>query len=755
MLHNHSSNSYRTPIILKGAIAALTLSALAPDCLQAAPVNWDGGAADANWQTSANWLEDVAPLPNDILVFSGVARLNPVNDFTTGTQFDGIDFDALAGPFTLTGNGITLNGNIRSASTNLQRINLDLDLNANREVDTVAGGTVEIGGAISGTSFGLTKTGAGTLVLSGFNSYTGATTITSGTLNYTGSGTSGMLLAGGETGRGVLSINTAGALVFRGDGAGFNSVGGKAGVNSTTGAGAVIQTDGSVTVGSSAGYLEMGTDIGTGADKSTYGSYTLAGGTLTTSGSPGNGSGIRIGAGGFGVFTQTGGVLNMNRFFVVGSGGGVPNTGGGTGVATFTGGTMTIFTEGGNQRGIIVGDTGNSTGVMNVGTLAGGDVLITSSDTNGVRIGNNATSNATLNLNSGTLSLRAGSIRKPNGGATGVVNLNGATIQAGVNNQTLIDTSLTSVNVYRGGAVFDTQNFNTTVSANLLGTAGNGIYRGTGIINLSEGIGSGGSDYIGAPLVTITSSNPNAAGAMAIANVSGGVITGVTLTNPGQNYQVGDTLTFTFSSGGAIAAAEPFQYTLTAADLAANTSGGLIKKGTGILALTGTNSYSGVTAIQEGTVRFAKQASLYNSDPAKWTASNIVVQAGATLALNVGGTGEFTASDVAFFAGLGTATGGLTNGANLGIDTTNAVGNFTYTSPIVDGNGGSNSLGLTKLGAGTLVLTGSNTYTGSTTIGAGGTLQIGDGGTTGTFGAGPVITNGTLTINRSDALTYA
>ncbi len=59
--------------------------------------------------------------------------------------------------------------------------------------------------------------------------------------------------------------------------------------------------------------------------------------------------------------------------------------------------------------------------------------------------------------------------------------------------------------------------------------------------------------------------------------------------------------------------------------------------------------------------------------------------------------------------------------------------------------------GLFKVGAGRLVISGNNTYAGTTTISAG-TLQVGEGGTSGTLGSGQVSNSGSLVLNRSDAL---
>lgn len=63
---------------------------------------------------------------------------------------------------------------------------------------------------------------------------------------------------------------------------------------------------------------------------------------------------------------------------------------------------------------------------------------------------------------------------------------------------------------------------------------------------------------------------------------------------------------------------------------------------------------------------------------------------------------------------------------------------------------------LTKAGVGTLILTGAHTYGGITTV-SGGTLQVGNGGTVGSLGAGAasVSADAFLTYNRSDAVTVA
>ncbi len=62
---------------------------------------------------------------------------------------------------------------------------------------------------------------------------------------------------------------------------------------------------------------------------------------------------------------------------------------------------------------------------------------------------------------------------------------------------------------------------------------------GKGLQNIA--VDNGGSGYMGTPVVKITT-NGNGKGATAVADVAGGAVTGITITNPGVDYAAGDAI---------------------------------------------------------------------------------------------------------------------------------------------------------------------------------------------------------------------
>ncbi len=234
------------------------------------------------------------------------------------------------------------------------------------------------------------------------------------------------------------------------------------------------------------------------------------------------------------------------------------------------------------------------------------------------------------------------------------------------------------------------------------GGGGGGGYYGGGAGSQAGGGGGGGSSYIGG-----VTSGSTVAGNASMVNPSGGTMTG----NSGNGYariSIPESTSFTAGtqtgtitlSGGVVSATTRVNTSGTASiDGVISGTGALIKDGSGSLTLSNANTYSGNTTINAGTL--------------------------------------------AVTGSLGTSRSYAGNISNSGVLTYNSSLNQTL-SGIVSGTGS-----LSKLGVGTLTLSGANSYSGDTLINAG-TLTVS--GSLANTSAVNILSGATYNLGASDTV---
>ena len=551
-----------------------------------------------------------------------------------------------------------------------------------------------------------------------------------------GAGLSG--LQGGGGGGGGLGGNGANGTNAGGGGGGGVGIHANGGNNSAAGGAGII-------VGAASGGTSLtggGANGGGGgggdddADMPGGGGGGVGGGNVTTisrdpgaggfGGGGGGSANTRGGNGGFG-----GGGGSNRSYGSVGNGG---FGGGGGGASANDGGAS------GGSGGFGGGNAGLNWNYPNGGGAGGGGAM---GGAIFVMEGGTLTVDGNFNVNGGSVVAGAGGVGAGNGSAYGTglfLQGNGTlTFQpaSGVT-QTVSDVIADQTGSGGTGANAGSWSLLKSGAGVLVLQAANTYSGGTEVQSGTLQIGSGGtSGSLGGGTVAISSGAtlkfdrsdtftvPNtitgAAGSTLVQAGSGDtILTGTNTYSGGTEVQSG---TLQIGSGGtsgslgggtvAISSGATLKFdrsdTFTVPNTITGAAGStLVQAGSGDTILTGTNTYSGGTDVQSGTLQIGS-----------------------------GGTS----------GSLGGGTVAISSGATLKFDRSDT---FTVANTITGAAGST----LVQAGSGNTILTGTNTYSGGTDVQSG-TLQIGSGGTSGSLGGGTVsVSSGaTLKFDRSNAFT--
>lgn len=730
-----SQRALKSALIL---VVSVTASVLEPAV--ASNITWNGGGGDNNWGTGLNWDTNSAPVAGDALFFDGSVRLTPSNNITADTSFGGITFNSGASAFTLSGNRITLGGNITNNSGVLQTIGLNMILGSSRTVDT-ASGDLAISGVLSGTG-GVTKIGSGTLTLSGANTYTGTTTVSAGSLALSG----GSAIAN----TGAVNLSTSGANLTLNAAEAIGRLDGVAGTTVTLGSNilSIQNTAG----GTFSGNLLGGTG---GVTLNTNTVFTLSGvNTFTGIARLNAGSSLILSGGAALADTATvnmvasGANLTLNNSETIGNLSGVAGT-----TITLGGNTLTVNTQSAAIFGGVIDGSGglSLTGGFSqtlygantytgATTLRGGFLTLDFSQV-GAPATNIISSSSGLMLDGGTVAVKGAS------GATNSQSFNGLTLSSGATTITLTQNSAISVTASLGaitrtngatlnfsvvpsasGVIATTTNTNDT--SGILGTwasTGTGTSMSYAAVNGSGQIVAytGATSATAADLSNMTSGTTNykySAATTLVGNQIGNTLqyTGAASTtalgtrsltlNGLMNVGTG-ALTISGAAGnqGLVIGASGELDILGSAAISITAvisgAGNVVYGGVSTLTLQGVNTYTGTTTINSGILSL--------------NGGNAIADTGQ---VNIAGTVGTRTLNLAASETIGSLKGvaGSLVTLNNKTLTTGDAGDTTFAG-VISGAGG----GLTKQGAGTFTLSGSNTYTGATTVTAGTLLVSG------------------------------
>lgn len=762
----------RAALLASSALALAWTLQVTPSCAQDA--TWLASPGSNVYSTGSNWDTGTRPIGTAYFGASDTTSLS-FSFFGGGGTVGGWTFNAGAADYTFTttnntsltftGAGIVINGGSSTITNNhwLTFYNTstaggatinNTGLGLLQFADSSSAGSAVINNAGSVEFYNTSTAGSATIANTGTlnfyaNSSAGNTTIANQNLTYfNGYSTAGNATITNNGGISFQNFTTAGnATITNNGGLTFRD-------NSTAGSAAIINTgsvDFSITTGLngdnkiSAGSIAGAGNYILGANELTVGSNNLS--TEVSGVISGSGSLVKIGTGTLiltGANTYTGGTT-INGF---GSEVWLGNTTGGVGsiLGAVTVGSGSLFK-------IVDADTSGITAITNNGftnfynTSTAGSATITNNHTlffsNSSSAGNaTITNNAHLNFygSAGNAAIANNYMLTFNNTATASSatitssNASSAIFMYFYDNSTAGSATITNGNnsylnffgnSTAGSASFTNNSYMYFKDASTVGNATidntNGttfFYNNSTAGNATITNNAGGTTYF---YENSTAGNARLINSAANAVFDFSYGTGPNGDNKLSAGSIAGDGTFSLGANALMVGSNNLSTTVSGVIADGGANGGvgawLVKTGTGTLTLTGTNTYSGGTTFSGGTVSVSSDANLGDA------AGGLTFNGGA-----------FRVTGTAFTSTARTVTLGAGGGT---FDVANAANTFAL-SQVLTGTGG-----LNKTGAGTLTLSGINTYTGATTVSAG-TLII-----EGSVASSTITNNGTLNFNHT------